>query len=44
MPLLKSLDYIRDYLLYIAASEDMIGMALVQENDELRENIIYYLS
>jgi hypothetical protein len=43
-PLLKSLDYTRDYLLYISASEKMIGMVLVQEDDELHEHVIYYLS
>jgi hypothetical protein len=44
MPLLKPPDYSRDYLLYIAASEGMIGMVLVQEDDELHEHVIYYLS
>jgi hypothetical protein len=43
-PLLKYPDYSRDYLLYIAASEETIGMVLVQEDDELREHVIYYLS
>jgi hypothetical protein len=28
-PLLKSLDYSKDYLLYITASKEMIGMVLV---------------
>jgi hypothetical protein len=44
MPLLKSPDYSRDYLLYVASSEEMIGMVLVQEDDELHEHVIYYLS
>jgi hypothetical protein len=44
MPLMKSPDYNRDYLLYIATSEEMIGMVLVQGDDELREHVIYYLS
>jgi hypothetical protein len=43
-PLLKSPDYSRDYLLYIAASEETINMVLVQEDDELHEHVIYYLS
>ena len=43
-PLLKSPDYSRDYLFYIVASEETIGMVLVQEDDELCEHIIYYLS
>ena len=41
---MKSPDYNRDYLIYIVVSEETIGMALVQEDDELRENVIYYLS
>jgi hypothetical protein len=44
VPLLKPPDYSRDYLLYIVASEDTIGMVLVQEDDELHEHVIYYLS
>jgi hypothetical protein len=44
MPMLKSPDYNRDYLLYIVASEEMIGMVLVQEDDEICEHVIYYLS
>jgi hypothetical protein len=43
-PLLKSPDYSRDYLLYIVTSEETIGMVLVQEDDELHEHVIYYLS
>jgi hypothetical protein len=43
-PLLKSLDYNRDYLLYISASTEMIGMVIVQEDDELHEHVIYYIS
>ena len=43
-PLLKPQDYNRDYFLYIAASKGMIGMVLVQEDDELHEHVIYYLS
>jgi hypothetical protein len=43
-PLLKSPDYSRDYLLYIATFEETIGMVLVQEDDELHEHVIYYLS
>jgi hypothetical protein len=43
-PLLKSPDYSRDYLLYVITSEEMIGMVLVQEDDELHEHVIYYLS
>jgi hypothetical protein len=43
-PLLKSPDYGRDYLLYVTTSKETIGMVLVQEDDELHEHIIYYLS
>ena len=42
-PLLKSPDYYRDYLLYVTASEETIGMVLVQEDDELHKHVIYYL-
>ena len=38
------LDYSRDFLLYVAASMEMIGMVLVQEDEELQEHVIYYLS
>jgi hypothetical protein len=43
-PLLKYPDYSKDYLLYIVAFAEMIGMVLFQENDELHEHVIYYLS
>jgi hypothetical protein len=44
MPLLKPPDYSRYYFLYIVVSEDTIGMVLVQEDDELHEHVIYYIS
>jgi hypothetical protein len=44
VPLLKSLDYSRYYLLYIVVSQETIGMVLVQEDDKLHEHVIYYLS
>ena len=37
-------DYSRDFLLYVATSIETIGMVLVQEDEELQENVIYYLS
>ena len=37
-------EYNRDFLLYVAASMEMIGMVLVQEDEELQEHVIYYLS
>ena len=43
-PLLSPPDYSSDFLLYLAAAESTIGMVLVQEDDALSENVIYYLS
>ena len=43
-PLLRPLDYYRDFILYLAASELTIGAVLVQEDDKLVEHVIYYLS
>ena len=37
-------DYSRDFLLYVAVSMETIGMVLVQEDEELQEHVIYYLS
>ena len=37
-------DYSRDFLLYVAASMETIGMVLVQEDEKLQEHVIYYLS
>ena len=37
-------DYSRDFILYLAASESTIGVVLVQEDDKLQENVIYYLN
>ena len=34
-PVLSPPDYSRDFLLYVAASQDTIGMVLVQEDEEL---------
>ena len=34
----------RDFLLYVATSLETIGMVLVQEDEELQEHVIYYLS
>ena len=43
-PLLSPPDYSRDFLLYIVTIESTIGMVLGQEDDALREHVIYYLS
>ena len=37
-------DYSRDFLLYVVTSMETIGMVLVQEDEELQEHVIYYLS
>ena len=37
-------DYSRDFLLYVAAYLETIGMVLVQEDEEFQEHVIYYLS
>ena len=43
-PVISPLDYSRYFLLYVAASMEMIGMVLVQEDQELQEHVIYYMS
>ena len=42
-PMLTPPDYSCDFLLYVAASQETIGMVLVQADDELSGHIIYYL-
>jgi hypothetical protein len=42
-PLLSPLDYGKDFLLYLVATESIIGMVLVQEDDMLQEHAIYYI-
>ena len=41
--MLSPLDYSRDFLIYVAAYLETIGMVLVQEDDEIQEHIIYYI-
>ena len=43
-PMLIPPDYSRDFLIYVATSMETIGMVLVQEDEELHEHVIYYLS
>ena len=43
-PVISPLDYSCDFLLYVSASLETIGMVLVQEDEELQEHVIYYLS
>ena len=37
-------DYSRDFLIYVATSQETVGMVLVQEEEELHEHFINYLS
>ena len=37
-------NYSRDFFPYVVASMETIGMVLVQEDEELQEHVIYYLS
>ena len=43
-PVLSPPNYSRDFLIYVVASMDMVGMVLVQEDEELHEQVMYYLS
>ena len=43
-PLLCPPDYSRDFILYMAESKSTVGVVLVQEDDKLQENVVYYLS
>lgn len=43
-PLLHPLNYHHDYLLYLAAPDNTIGMVLVQDGDGGNEYVMYYLS
>ena len=43
-PVLSLPDYSHDFLIYVAASQETVGMVLVQEDEELHEHVIYYLS
>ena len=43
-PVISSPDYSRDFLLYVAVYLETIGIVLVQEDEELQEHAIYYLS
>ena len=37
-------EYSCDFFIYVAASQETIGMVLVQEDEEIHEHVIYYLS
>jgi hypothetical protein len=43
-PLLHPPKLCKDYILYLAASTSTISMVLVQEDDDVTEHVIYYLS
>ena len=43
-PMLSPPNYSRDFLIYVATSMEMVGMVLVQEDEEQRQHVIYYLS
>jgi hypothetical protein len=43
-PLPQPPNYNKDFLLYLAVAESTINMVLVQEDDFIEENMIYYLS
>ena len=32
------------FFIYVVVSQETVGMVLVQEDEELHENVIYYLS
>ena len=40
-PMISPPEYSRDFLLYVATSMETIGMVLVQEDDKLKEHVIY---
>ena len=42
-PMLSPPDYSREFLIYVSISLEMIGMVLVQKDEELHEHVIYYL-
>ena len=43
-PVLSPPDYSHDFLTYVAASMETVGMVLVQEDEELHEHVIYFSS
>ena len=43
-PVLSPPEYSHEFFIYVDASMEMIGMVLVQEDEELQEHVIYYLS
>ena len=43
-PVLSPPDYTREFFIYVATYQETIGIVLVQEDEELHEHVIYYLS
>ena len=43
-PILSPPNYNKYFILYLAASESTIGMVLVQDDENIQEHVIYYLS
>ena len=37
-------DYSREFFIYVVTSQETVGMVLGQEDEEIHENVIYYLS
>ena len=37
-------DYSREFFIYVAMSQETVDMLLVQEDEDLHEHVIYYLS
>ena len=44
VPMLSPPEYSRYFFIYVVMSMETIGMVLVQEDEELHEHVIYYLS
>ena len=42
--LIIPLYYARYFLLFLDASDSMVGIVLVQEYDQIKEHVIYYLN
>ena len=42
--MLSPLEYSCEFFIYAVVSQEMIGMVLVQEDEELHEDVTYYLS
>ena len=43
-PMLSPPDYSHDFFIYVATSMEKIGKVLVQEDEELHDHVLYYLS